>query len=76
MLDAAGGLAVTALGLLATRATTRPDVIGPGPGGAVPRLARRWAWAVTGAAARSRKRCYQVPVEAVGLGDGGPCAMR
>ena len=40
MLDAAGGLAVTALGLLATRATTRPDVIGPGPGGAVPRLAR------------------------------------
>ena len=36
MLDAAGGLAVTALGLLATRATTRPDVIGPGPGGAVP----------------------------------------
>ena len=46
-----------------------------GPGRAAPcrRLARRWAWAVTGAAARSRKRCYQVPVEAVGLGDGGPC---
>jgi hypothetical protein len=36
MLDAAGGLAVTALGLLATRATTRPDAIGPGPGGAGP----------------------------------------
>ena len=74
VLDAAAGLAVTALGLLATRATTRPDATEPGPGGAVPaaaspapgpgaatrhrrpviwwrRLARGWAWAVTGAAA-------------------------
>ena len=72
--DAAAGLAVTALGLLAARATTRPDAAGPGPGGAGPaaappalgpgaatrrrrpvigwrRLARRWGWAVTGAAA-------------------------
>jgi hypothetical protein len=72
--DAAAGLAVTALGLLAARATTRPDATGPGPGGAGPaaalpalgpgvasrhrrpviwwrRLARRWGWAVTGAAA-------------------------
>ena len=74
LLDAAAGLAVTALGLLAARATTRPDAAEPGPGGAGPaaappalgpgaatrhrrpvigwrRLARRWAWAVTGAAA-------------------------
>ena len=74
VLDAAAGLAVTALGLLAARATTRPDATEPGPGGAVPaaaspalgpgaatrhrrpviwwrRLARRWAWAVTGGAA-------------------------
>ena len=72
--DAASGLAITALGLLAIRATTRPDATEPGPGGAVPaaasaalgpggvtrrrrpviwwrRLARRWTWAVTGAAA-------------------------
>jgi uncharacterized membrane protein YbhN (UPF0104 family) len=70
--DAAAGLAITALGLLAARAATRPDATEPGPGGAVPaaasptlgrgmatrhrrpviwrRLARRWAWAVTGAA--------------------------
>jgi len=32
--DAAAGLAVTALGLLAARATTRPDATGPGPGAA------------------------------------------
>jgi hypothetical protein len=74
VLDAAAGLVITALGLLATRATTRPDATEPGPGGAVPaaappargpgaatrhrwpaiwwrRLARRWAWAVTGATA-------------------------
>jgi len=73
VLDAAG-LAVMALGLLATRATSRPDATGPVPGGAGPaaasaaigpgaatrgrrpviwgrRLARRWAWPVTGAAA-------------------------
>src|SRR4051794_14258518 len=31
--DAAAGLAVTALGLLAARATTRPDTTAPGPGG-------------------------------------------
>ena len=72
--DAAAGLAVTVLGLLAARATTRPDATEPGPGGAGPavaspalgrgaatrhrrpmiwwrRLARRWGWAVTGAAA-------------------------
>jgi len=70
--DAAAGLAVTVLGLLAARAATGPDAAEPGPGGAVPaaaspgldpgaatrrrrpviwrRLARRWAWAVTGAA--------------------------
>jgi uncharacterized membrane protein YbhN (UPF0104 family) len=38
VLDAAAGLAITALGLLATRATTRPDITDriPGPGGAVP----------------------------------------
>src|SRR5580704_18601652 len=35
VLDAAAGLAVTALGLLAARATTRPDATEPGPGGAV-----------------------------------------
>ncbi len=73
VLDAAAGLAVTALGLLATHATTRPDAIEPGPGGTVSaaaspalgpgavtrhrrpviwrRLAQRWGWAVTGAAA-------------------------
>jgi len=39
VLDAAAGLAVTALGLLAARATTRPDATGPGPGGAVPAAA-------------------------------------
>src|SRR6266852_6083998 len=73
-LDAAAGLAVTALGLLAARAAARPDATEPGPGGAGPaaapralgpgaatrcrrpviwwrRLARRWTWAVTGAAA-------------------------
>jgi hypothetical protein len=72
--DAAAGLAITALGLLAARARMRPDRTEPGPGGAVPaavspargpgaatrrrrpagwwrRLARRWAWVVTGAAA-------------------------
>ena len=71
--DAAAGLAVTALGLLVTRATTRPGAAEPASGGAVPaaaspaigpgaatrrrsviwwqRLARRWAWAVTGGAA-------------------------
>jgi len=32
--DAAAGLAVTALGLLAARATTRPDATEPGPGAA------------------------------------------
>ena len=37
--DAAAGLAVTALGLLAARATTRPDATEPGPGGAVPAAA-------------------------------------
>src|SRR5260370_1344756 len=36
VLDAAAGLAVTVLGLLATRATTRPDATGPGPGAAGP----------------------------------------
>jgi len=36
---AAAGLAVTALGLLAARATTRPDATGPGPGGAGPAAA-------------------------------------
>jgi len=74
LLDAAAGLAVMALGLLATRAATRPDATGSVPGGAVSaaaspavgpgtatrhrwpviwwrRLARRWAWAVSGAAA-------------------------
>jgi uncharacterized membrane protein YbhN (UPF0104 family) len=74
VLDAAAGLAVTTLGLLAARAATRPDATEPGPHGAVPaaaspaldpgaatrhrrpviwrrRLAWRWAWAVTGAAA-------------------------
>jgi uncharacterized membrane protein YbhN (UPF0104 family) len=35
VLDAAAGLAVTALGLLATRATRRPDATEPGPSGAV-----------------------------------------
>jgi uncharacterized membrane protein YbhN (UPF0104 family) len=34
VLDAVAGLAVTALGLLAARATARPDATGPGPGGA------------------------------------------
>jgi hypothetical protein len=37
--DAAAGLAVTALGLLAARAATRPDATGPGPGGAGPAAA-------------------------------------
>jgi len=37
--DAAAGLAVTALGLLAARATTRPDATEPGPGGAGPAAA-------------------------------------
>jgi hypothetical protein len=37
--DAAGGLAITALGLLAARARTRPDAAGPGPGGAGPAAA-------------------------------------
>src|SRR6185437_14150275 len=72
--DAAAGLAITAAGLLAARAATRPDTTEPGPGATAPaaaspapgpgaatrhrrsagwwrRLARRWAWAVTGAAA-------------------------
>ncbi len=39
VLDAAAGLAVTVLGLLATRATTRPDATGPGPGAAGPAAA-------------------------------------
>jgi uncharacterized membrane protein YbhN (UPF0104 family) len=39
VLDAAAGLAVTALGLLAARATTRLDATGPGPGGAGPAAA-------------------------------------
>jgi hypothetical protein len=34
--DAAAGLAITALGLLAARARTRPDATEPGSGGAVP----------------------------------------
>jgi len=37
--DAAAGLAVTALSLLAARAATRPDATEPGPGGAVPAAA-------------------------------------
>jgi len=73
VLDVAAGLAVMALGLLATRAAARPDTTGPVQGGAAPaaaaadigpgaatrhwrsvigwRLARRWAWPVTGGAA-------------------------
>jgi uncharacterized membrane protein YbhN (UPF0104 family) len=39
VLDAAAGLAVTVLGLLATRATTRPDATEPGPGAAGPAAA-------------------------------------
>jgi uncharacterized membrane protein YbhN (UPF0104 family) len=39
VLDAAAGLAITALGLLATRATARPDATEPGPGGAAPAAA-------------------------------------
>ncbi len=39
VLDAAAGLAVTVLGLLATRATTRPDATEPGPGATVPAAA-------------------------------------
>ena len=39
VLDAAGGLAVTALGLLAARAATRPGAAEPGPGGAGPAAA-------------------------------------
>jgi hypothetical protein len=39
VLDAAAGLAVTALGMLAARATTKPDTTEPGPGGAVPTAA-------------------------------------
>src|SRR6185437_14433750 len=72
--DAAAGLAITAAGLLAARAATRPDTTEPGPGATAPaaaspapgpgaatrhrrsaiwwrRLARRWGWAATGAAA-------------------------
>src|SRR6266852_8299817 len=60
--DAAAGLAITALGLLAARAATRPGAASParGPGAAARhrrpviwgrRLARRWAWAAGGAAA-------------------------
>jgi hypothetical protein len=37
--DAAAGLAITALGLLAARAATRPGAVRPGPGGAVPAAA-------------------------------------
>jgi hypothetical protein len=57
--DAAAGLAVTALGLLATRAATRPDATGPGPGGTHPatalaavivyRVAGYWAPGAAGA---------------------------
>jgi hypothetical protein len=43
--DAAAGLAVAALGLLATRAATRRPAV------SWRRLARRWAWAAGGAAA-------------------------
>ena len=39
VLDAAAGLAITTLGLLATRATTRPDAAGLVPGCAVPTAA-------------------------------------
>jgi uncharacterized membrane protein YbhN (UPF0104 family) len=39
VLDAAAGLAVTVLGLLAARATTRPDATEPGPGGTAPAAA-------------------------------------
>jgi hypothetical protein len=66
LLDSAAGLAIIALGLLATRAAPQPDTAEPTghipvPSGAATgtpqpvtwwrRLARRWAWAVTGAAA-------------------------
>jgi PAP2 superfamily len=37
--DAAAGLAITALGLLAARARTRPDATEPGSGAAVPTAA-------------------------------------
>ena len=57
--DAAAGLGVTALGLLAARATTRPDATGPGPGGTHPatalaavivyRVAGYWAPGAVGA---------------------------
>jgi len=39
LLDAAAGLAITTLGLLATRATSRPDATGPVSGGTVPATA-------------------------------------
>src|SRR5262245_17299175 len=51
--DAAAGLAVTALGLLAARATTRPGATGPGPGGAGPAAASPVLG--PGAAARHRR---------------------
>lgn len=41
--DAAAGLAITALGLLAARARTRPDATEPGSGGAGPAAASRQA---------------------------------
>src|SRR6266705_1894329 len=51
--DAAAGLAVTALGLLAARAATRPGAAGPGPGGAGPAAASPALG--PGAAARRRR---------------------
>jgi hypothetical protein len=39
VLDAAAGLAVMTLGLLATRAAAKPDTTGPAPGGAAPAAA-------------------------------------
>jgi PAP2 superfamily len=53
LLDAAAGLAITALGLLAARATTRPGAAGPGPGGAGPAAASPVLG--PGAAARHRR---------------------
>jgi hypothetical protein len=53
--DAAAGLAITALGLLAARARTRPDATEPGSGGAGPAAASRQAHS-SGARKRFRPR--------------------
>jgi len=63
-LDAAAGLAVTALGLLAARAITRPDAAEPGPGVTGPAARHGCGPApLPGSSPTSRRDSHRPPTE-------------